>query len=121
MCREVVSCCLILLLVNSVGPAVAGEMTTQQVKDKVRQFEAKRSDCKTRLKDGTSLQGKIGQANEETFTITGKDGPRTVSYTAVARIQKKGLHPAALAGIIGGVVIGVLMGAMLATCGTGGC
>ncbi len=79
MCKHVVSGCLILLLINSVCPAVAKDMTAQQVMDKVKQIEKKRSGCKAKLKDGTSLQGKIIQSSDETFTISCKDGPRTIS------------------------------------------
>jgi len=121
MFREAVCCCVMLALVGSGGPAIAGDMTVQQVKDKVRQMEERRVNCKVKMKDGTLLQGRIVQSSNESFTVTGRDGPRTVSYADVAEVHKKGLHPAAGVAIVVGVVVGALFGVYAAMCGTGGC
>jgi hypothetical protein len=109
MFREALCCLLILTLVGSGGPAIAKDMTGQQVKDVVEGM-ANRS-CKVTMKDGSSLQGKITKSSSENFTIAGEAGFQTVSYADVAEIKKKGMPLAAK------VVIGLLVAVLGAALG----
>ena len=104
--REAMCCFLILMLVGSGGPAIAKDMTGQQMKDVVRRMAD--NNCRVRMKDGTSLQGQITHSDSESFTVAGKSGSRTVAYADVAEVKKKGMHPAAKVAI-GVIAVGVLL------------
>ena len=121
MFRKAVCFCLMLALAGPGGPAIAKEMTMQEVKGTIRQIVEKRVSCKVRLKDGTFLQGKIGESRDENFTIAGKREARTVAYADVAEVKKKELHPAAKVAIGFGIVIGIVFGIYGGICGIGHC
>ncbi len=123
MLRQVLCCFLVLMLIGSGGPAIAKDMTVQQVKDRVREMEGKGSTCKLKMRDGTLLQGKISQSSSESFTIADKDRPgMVVAYGDVTEFQKKGMHLVAKLAIIVGIAFGVILGVTLAMCeGKFGC
>jgi len=103
---------------------VAAEAPQQNTRDKVTKYsEGKNPIVVVKLKNGEKLKGRVGQVSEDGFTIAYKDGrqPTTVAYEDVAKVKKAGLHPLIIVGIAGGAVFGILVGAMLASCGSGGC
>jgi hypothetical protein len=104
--------------------AAATETPQQNTKDKVTKYsEGKNPIVVVKLKNGEKLKGRVGQVSEDGFTIAYKDGRplTTVAYADVAEVKKAGLHPLIVVGIVGGVVFGILVAAMFASCGSGGC
>ncbi len=121
MLRSGLCCFLILVLLIPAGPAIAEQMSVQEVKTQARKIEAARATGKVKMRDGTILQGKLIESSEEAVTVVTKHGPQTVSYADVAQVKKKGLHPVAKVAIGVGIAIGFLFGVVLAVCGTAGC
>jgi hypothetical protein len=72
---------------------------------------------------GERLKGTIQSIGKEDFTIrsSGAALPSVVRFNEVTEVKAKHFPAWATAVIVGGVGVGVLMGVMLATCGTGGC
>jgi archaeosine-15-forming tRNA-guanine transglycosylase len=79
------------------------------MKSTVSKMEAENRVVAVKMKDGTSLTGRVKSGNES-FTVAAKDGPRTVSYADVAQVKKKGMHPAKRVAIGVGVAVAVLIG-----------
>lgn len=121
--QSTIVACLILALVVP-NYVLAAEAPQQDTRDKVTKYsEGKNPTVVVKLKNGEKFKGRLSQVSEDSFTITFKDGrqPTTVAYADVAKVKKAGLHPLIVVGIVGGVVFGILMAAMLASCGSGGC
>jgi hypothetical protein len=79
------------------------------MKSTVSKMEAENRIVAVKMKDGTSLTGRIKSGNES-FTVAAKDGARTVSYADVAQVKRKGMSAAKKVVIGVGVAVAVLVG-----------
>lgn len=126
MLKRVISlaCVLLLLHVAQALPLRAYAQTggSGQAVDKVKTDVAKRVGKKStvKLRDGSKLKGRIGQAGEDSFTLMdAKTGQtRTLAYADVTQVKGQGgLSLAAKIGIGIGIFVGVLAILYAAECG----
>ena len=112
LARETIA--LFSLLVVWVSPLAAD---VNVIKGRVRDLHADAANVQIRLTDGVKLNGSIQQVEADAFTVieekTGQE--RTLQYSQVATVKKKGLSRGAKAilipAIIGGSVLLVLCAA----------
>jgi hypothetical protein len=120
--RETISLILILSLL---APSLAAQTPTQtpkQIKQTVSKAgTGEKAQVKVRMKVGHALKGYISSSDDVGLTLVTKAQTRTIAYSEVASIERKGLHPAIIAAIVAGVVLVVAGVAMYASCGSGGC
>ena len=120
--RETISLILVLLLLVPSLAAQTPRQTPKQMKQTVSKVgTGEKAQVKVKMKDGHALKGYISSSDDAGLTLVTKEQTRTIAYSEVASIEKKGMHPAIVAAIVGGVVLGVAAALMYASCGSGGC
>jgi hypothetical protein len=120
--RETTSLILILSLLVPSLAAQTPRQTPKQMKETVSKVgTGEKAQVKVRMKVGHALKGYISSSDDAGLTLVTKSQTRTIAYSEVASIEKKGLHPAIIAAIVAGVVLVVAGVAMYASCGSGGC
>ncbi len=114
--RNLVIAVLIAAFITPV--CIGGELpdapsASTPVQTQAHKFAASQKNANVVLKDGSKLSGKVLQANETNLVLSdSKTGQsRTLAYQDVTEVKRKGMHPAAKAGIVAG---GVILGAAIA-------
>jgi uncharacterized membrane-anchored protein YitT (DUF2179 family) len=115
----------LILILSLLVPSLAAQKPTQtpkQMKQTVSKVgTGEKAQVKVRMKVGHALKGYISSSDDAGLTLVTKAQTRTIAYSEVASIEKKGMHPAVWAAIVGGVVVGLLIGLTYASCGSSGC
>ncbi|MCE5306554.1 MAG: hypothetical protein LLG20_02835 [Acidobacteriales bacterium] len=120
--RESVSLILTLLFLVPPIQAKPPAQTPQQMKQIVSKVgTGEKAKVKVKMKDGQTLAGHIRSSDEAGLTLVTNGQTRTIAYSETVSIEKKGMHPAAWAAIVVGVIAGVIIGITFAACGSSGC
>jgi hypothetical protein len=131
MLRELIAVSMSALVVSATSTAVGADVNDRaiaDIKQEVGRIQGAGTlvEVKFLQKDREKLTGRLGSVTETGFEIQpGKDGQgvaQTISFSEVKSVkQKTGMHPAAKAGLITGVIVGGLALTFGILCGIGYC
>ncbi len=115
----------LVLMLSLLAPELAANtphQTPEQMKAAMlKRGTGEKAQVKVRMKNGHTLKGYVSFSNDAGFSLVTKEQTRTIAYSEVASIDKKGMRLAAKAAIVVGVVLGALVAILYAACGTHSC
>lgn len=108
------------IVLTPLGPAVYGKKKPDETPDKVKaevenRLRKKEEHVKVNLRSGSQVKGRITQTSDNGFTVVeDKSGSRTdISYADVANVEGRGMSKKKKGLIIGAVVVGVAVTAVI--------
>jgi len=120
--RRTVCYFLTVSLIAAGGRVFAKDQSIDQIRAKLLEIgTGKHANAIVKLKSGNVLKGHIAEQGAQDFTVVSKAGTQRVPYSDVASIKKKRLNVGIKIAIVAGAVVGILVGMMYASCGSGGC